>query len=123
MLSPFAKLAPGDSYTWRYEWLATNIGGDFPVVGCNENGVIAEPLRASRTGKGWRLTGRFGAFENAAPHIEWRDANRKPVGTSPLSLKATPLAPLVLNEIIVAPSGARSAVLIAGGELASVELP
>ena len=123
VLSPFAKLAPGESYTWNYEWLATNIGGDFPVVACNENGVVAEPLRASRTGKGWRLTGRFGVFANTAPHIEWRNANRKPVGSSPLTIKATPLAPLALDEIIAAPPGARSAVLITGGELASVELP
>ena len=57
VLSPFVQLEPGQSYTWRYEWYATNIGGDFPVVGCNDAGVIAEPLRASRTGDGWRLTG------------------------------------------------------------------
>ena len=122
VLSPFAKLAPGESYTWNYEWLATTIGGDFPVVGCNENGVVAEPLRASRTGKGWRLTGRFGVFASTVPHIEWRDANRKPLGNSPLRLKATPLAPLILDERIAAPSGAKMAVLIAGGELANVEL-
>ena len=78
VLSPFAKLAPGESYTWSYEWSATNIGGDFPIVGCNENGVVAEPLRARRDGKGWRLTGRFGVFANTTPHIEWRDASRKP---------------------------------------------
>ena len=43
VLSPFARLAPGESYTWRYEWFAANIGGDFPVIGCNDAGVIAEP--------------------------------------------------------------------------------
>jgi len=122
VLSPFAKLAPGESYSWSYEWLATNIGGDFPIVGCNQNGVIAEPLRASRASKGWRLTGRFGVFVGTEPHIEWRDGNRKLIETSPLTLKATPLAPLVLDAMITAPIGARSAVLIAGGELASVEL-
>jgi hypothetical protein len=85
--------------------------------------VIAEPLRASRTASGLRLTGRFGVFAKAKPCIEWRDADGHPLSTSPLRSDATPLASLVLDENCAAPVGARVAVLIAGGELASVELP
>jgi hypothetical protein len=123
LLSPYAKLQPGQSYTWRYDWYACNIGGDFPVCGCNDAGVIAEPLRAGRTASGLRLTGRFGVFATAEPRIEWRDAHRHSLGTSPLRGNATPLGPLAVDENCTAPVGAREAVLIAGSELASVELP
>ena len=123
VLSPFAQLKPGKSYTWHYDWYACNLGGNFPVVGCNDSGVIAEPLRASRTSTGWRLTGRFGVFAPTIPRIEWRDSHRHALGTSQLSRSATPLKPLVLDEALSAPPGACVAALIAGGELARIELP
>lgn len=122
VLSPFARLSPGESYTWCYEWLATNIGGDFPVIGCSADGVIAEPLRAARAGSGWRLTGRFGVFADNMPHIEWRDVHGLVLGKSILQHAATPVKPLVLDETLPAPANARMAVLIAGTELTCVEL-
>ena len=122
LLSPFARLAPGESYTWSYEWFVANIGGDFPVVGCNDAGVIAKPLRATRLSDGWRLTGRFGVFVNSTPHVEWRDSHHHALGTSSLCLNATPLAPLVLDGTFPAPVDASVAALIVGGELATVEL-
>jgi len=122
ILSPLARLAPGESYTWRYEWFATNIGGDFEVEGCNEAGVIVEPLRASRTAAGWRLTGRFGVFARCEPYVEWRDSQLKVLGKSPLRVPATPLEPLLVKETMVAPEGAHVAALIAGNEVDSVEL-
>jgi hypothetical protein len=122
VLSPFVRLAPGESYSWRYEWFATNIGGDLPVVGCNDAGVIAEPMRARRTASGWRLTGRFGVFASSTPHIEWRDANGRVLGKSPLAAKATPVEALTLDAISPAPDGACKAAIVAGNEVASVKL-
>ena len=84
-----------------YEWFAANVGGDFSVVGCNDAGVIAEPLRAARLGDGWRLTGRFGVFANSTPHVEWRDSHRHALGTSSLRCNATPLLPLVLDGTFI----------------------
>lgn len=122
LLSPFAQLKPGQSYTWRYDWYAANTGGDFPVIGCNEAGVIAEPLRANPTATGWRLRGRFGVFAESALHIEWRDGNGHALGRSLLNRNSTPLKPLALDETLVAPAGARTAALFAVGELATVDL-
>jgi hypothetical protein len=122
VLSPLARLGPGKSYTWCYEWFAANVGGDFPVVGCNDAGVIAKPLQATRVGDGWRLTGRFGVFADSSPYVEWRDSNRRALGTSSLRLKATPLEPLVLDVTSSAPAGASLAAMVAGCELATVEL-
>ena len=62
VLSPFARLAPGESYTWRYDWLAANIGGDFPVVDCSEAGITCEPLRTVVAEGTLHLAGRFGVF-------------------------------------------------------------
>ena len=31
VLSPYARLQSGESYSWRYGWYACRIGGDFPV--------------------------------------------------------------------------------------------
>ena len=62
LLSPFARLQPGKSYTWRYQWSACRIGGDFPVIGCSDAGLISQPLTARRNGDRLRLQGRFGVF-------------------------------------------------------------
>jgi hypothetical protein len=130
VLSPLVRLLPGESYTWHYEWFATNIGGDFPVIGCNDTGVIAGPLQAKRTDAGWRLTGRFGVFLSGRPLIQWRDSQGGTLGTIPVRCAATPLKPLVLDETFSAPAGARTAALVieSGGgqtprELARVALP
>ena len=50
VLSPVARLQPGESYTWRYQWSACRIGGDFPVVGCSDAGLISQPLTVRRKG-------------------------------------------------------------------------
>ena len=122
VLSPFATLAPGESYMWRYEWFATSIGGDFPVIGCNDSGIIAEPLCASRQGNRWRLRGRFGVFKKSIPVIEWRDAKGCALGRSPVAAEAGPLQELMLDATVAAPEGACEAALLAGGEVASVKL-
>ena len=130
VLSPLVRLSPGESYTWHYEWFAANIGGDFPVIGCNDTGVIAGPLQAKRTDDGWRLTGRFGVFLSGRPLIQWRDSRDGTLGTIPVRCAATPVKPLELDETFSAPAGARTAALvieISSGqtprELARVVLP
>ena len=123
VLSPYAELKPGRSYTWHYDWYACQIGGSFPVLNCTDAGVVAEPLRAVRDPAGWRLEGRFGVFARANPRLEWRDARGRLVGVQPLHRAATPLEPLVLDEVVSAPAGARVVGLMSGGTLASTELP
>jgi hypothetical protein len=130
VLSPLARIAPGESYTWRYEWFATSIGGDFPIVGCNDAGVISQPLRAEHAAAGWRLTARCGVFVTGTPEIQWRDSHGHTLGTVSLRGLATPLKPLVLDETPSAPVGTSMAVLLiqsGAGQmpcgLASVVLP
>ena len=77
MLSPFFEMPPGETFTWEYEWCATNIGGDYPVVACNELGVVAEPLEVSPVKSGGarrcRITGRFGLFALGKAWLRFAD--------------------------------------------------
>ncbi|MHC4113165.1 MAG: DUF4380 domain-containing protein [Planctomycetota bacterium] len=62
VLSPFAQLDPGESYTYKYEWLSTKIGGDYAIVDCTGAGVVCEPMGAIWKEEKLHLTGRFGVF-------------------------------------------------------------
>ncbi len=71
LISPFFRLEPGASCTWRYEWGAADIGGDFPVVACTSVGIAANPLKATaRNGKA-RLSGRWGVFDQGRARGAW----------------------------------------------------
>jgi len=112
VLSPFAQLAPGQSYTWRYDWYAANLGGDFPVLDCSEAGVIAQPLRAVKDGSQTRLTGRFGVFAPGTLRAEFADARGGLLATQDLPLTVSPLQPLILDTGVAAPANAASVRLL-----------
>jgi hypothetical protein len=99
VLSPFAKLQPGQRYTWDYEWFSTQVGGDFPVVDCTPTGVICQPLRASKTDTGILLEGRLGVFFKGSLVAHYLDASGKQVGSEVLT-KVNPLTPCVLSRVV-----------------------
>jgi hypothetical protein len=105
VLSPLARLAPGESYAWRYEWSAANIGGDFPVVGCNDAGVVAEPLQATADGGKVRLRGRFGTSAEGRLSLVCRAADGRGLKMLVLDAAASPLRPLVLDQAVEVPPG------------------
>jgi hypothetical protein len=115
VLSPFAELRPGQNYTWRYDWLACNIGGDFPVLDCTDVGVVAEPLVATRAGNDLRLQGRFGLF--APGHLEAvvQDARGLPVARQQSPTAVTPLEPAVVRLTLNVPTEATNVVLMLVG--------
>jgi hypothetical protein len=111
VLSPFAQLKPGRSYTWRYDWYACNIGGDFPVVNCTDAGVVAEPLVASTEGDTLQLHGRFGVFAPGRLEVVAQDARGRAVATQRLSAPVTPLAAAVVSATLKVPASATTVVL------------
>ena len=130
VLSPCARLQPGETYRWHYDWYACNIGGDFPVVDCTEVGLVAEPLRAEPAGARLRLKGRFGVFAPGYLHADFCDAQGKTIRKINCDLKASPTEPLVLDKIVQAPPKAKSIKLFLAdkkgkslGALAEVTLP
>ena len=130
VLSPFASLEPGQTYAWQYDWYACNIGGDFPVVGCSEAGLAAEPLTATAEAGQVRLKGRFGVFGSGVVRAEFTDARGQSLRVSDLAPPASPATPLVVDAVLTAPAAATSVKLVlyrpdgkSVGELARAGLP
>ncbi len=91
ILSPFARLEPGHAFTWRYDWYACNLGGDFPVVDCTPAGVASEP-RSARFAEGrLNLQARLGVFAPGAVVGEALDAVGQRLARVPLEPAASPL--------------------------------
>jgi len=112
ILSPFARLQPGETYTWQYEWAACRIGGDFPVVDCSDAGVVSEPLVCRPDGARWRVRGRFGVFHLGRLVLEAYDAQGRVLATKTLVLSATPLKPIVLDRTLDLPPVARRVAVV-----------
>jgi hypothetical protein len=120
ILSPRRELKPGETQAFGFEWCAANLGGDYPVVACNDVGLTAGPLNLENRAGSWRLTGRFGVFSRGALKLEWRAAPGATAGASVIRPSVTPLAPVVLDEIVQPPAGAVKAALVAQDNLGRV---
>ncbi|MGD0094490.1 MAG: DUF4380 domain-containing protein [Planctomycetota bacterium] len=98
VLSPFAELQPGESYTFHLDWYAARIGGNFPVLDCTDVGVSCAEFQAKAAGNQVSFSGRFGVFYPGTLGVVFLDANDKTVGKAALKMSATPLEPLVLTN-------------------------
>ena len=103
LLSPVAQLAPGESYTFGYDWYAAAIGGDYPVLNCSSAGVECEPFTAIVEKNRLRLKGRFGIFCRGTATLVFLDAEDKPLRHPSFQRAVSPLEPLVLAEAIPLP--------------------
>ena len=112
VLSPFARLLPGESFTWRYEWCATNIGGDFPVVDCSDAGVTSEPLTAIGSGGKLSLRGRFGVFSPGTVRAAILDGGGRELRSVDLEREASPLRPLAIEATTELPVGTAAVALV-----------
>lgn len=111
LISPFAQLKPGESYSWRYEWAACRIGGDFPVVDCSEVGLVSEPLSCTAEHDRGQVRGRFGVFYAGRLTLETCDEEKR-LTTELLSTEATPLTPIVIDKKIELPATGRVVALV-----------
>lgn len=98
MLSPLSSLKPGKRCTWRYDWYACNVGGDFPVVACSEVGVTSEPLVAELSGQDLRVRGRFGVFSPGKLVVVLLDGRGRQLETVEVQSEVSPLRPVVLEN-------------------------
>ena len=113
VLSPFADLKPGESYTFHLEWFAARISGNFPVLACTPVGVTCEPLTAKAAAGGrLRLAGRFGVFYAAQAALAALDGDGKDLETIDLRLPVSPLEALVLEKDEPLPARAASVRLV-----------
>lgn len=73
LLSPFARLNSGEVYNWRYQWCASNIGGNYPIVDCTDEAVISQPLRIKRIEGDIRITAHIGVFRAGFMRVMFLD--------------------------------------------------
>jgi hypothetical protein len=110
MISPFAQLKPGESYTWHYDWYACQIGGDYPVLDCAPVGVTCEALTARRAGNKLRIGGRFGVFYTGRVEAVFFDEADRRCGTVNLG-SVSPRQPLLLSAEHFVPAAAHKVAL------------
>lgn len=113
VLSPVSNLKPGQACTWCYDWYACNIGGDFPVLNCNNAGVVAEPLVLTATDRIVRLHGRFGVFAPGYLAAVAIDGEGRAVSTQGVLETVTPLAAATVNCTLALPAGVATVALTA----------
>ena len=98
ILSPFAALSPGESYTFHYDWYAARVPPNSPVVACSDVAVACSSLWAElRDGK-LILDGAYGVFYKANCRLVLLDENDNKVREVSTLLPVTPLEPLVLSQ-------------------------
>jgi arylsulfatase A-like enzyme len=129
VLSPFATLQPGETYTWKYQWYAANVGGDFPVLDVQPGGVTASLLKAKNNGNQLRLDGRFGVFFSGAVDVVYLGKRNRELGRMSLLGSVTPLRQVVVDHAVRPSEGTTSIALdvVAAGDgrsyrLSSVQL-
>jgi len=102
VLSPYAALDPGESYTFCYDWYAAKVPVGSVVVTCTNIGVTCKPLSAElRDGK-LILAGSFGIFYKGNMRLALLDGNDNEIKKAPDELPVTPLQPLILSQIKLA---------------------
>jgi hypothetical protein len=111
VLSPFAALRPGQSYTWCYDWYACHIGGDFPILNCTDAGVVTEPLVATAATDTLTLHGRFGVFAPGLLEVAAQDSSGREVARQRLSARVSPLAAAAVDATLKVSASATTVVL------------
>jgi hypothetical protein len=104
VLSPFARLDPGQSYSWSWEWFTANVGGDYPVLACTPAGLVAEPFTATRHAQSVTLRGRLGVFYAGTLQAEFLDGDNQIIATAPVANRVSPLEAVVLNVDLPTPA-------------------
>ena len=99
ILSPFAALSPGESYTFRYDWYATKVPSNCVLVSCDNLGVTCKRLSAElRAGK-FMLDGEYGIFYKGKLQLVFLDENNNEIKKVPDEPAVTPLEAVILAQM------------------------
>jgi hypothetical protein len=98
VLSPFAALEPGESYTFFYDWYAAKVPTGSGIVACNDVGIACRPLSAKLCDGKLILDGQFGVFYKGSIKPVLLDENGAEIKEGSNKVNVTPLEPLVFGE-------------------------
>jgi hypothetical protein len=101
ILSPFAELQPGQSYTYRYDWYAAKVPVGSAILACNDLGVTCKSLSATLSNGKFIIDGQFGVFYNANCHLVFLDENENEIKKVNGALPITPLQPLIFSQMLL----------------------
>jgi len=100
VLSPFARIEPGESASLHTDWYVTRIGEHLPVIACSPVGVTCKPLQVSRCGHKLALeSGHFGVFELGEAALAFVDADEVEIGRGTARVNVSPKRPLTTEEL------------------------
>lgn len=99
LLSPFATLSPGQTYTFHYDWYAAKVPPGSAVVTCSDIGVTCKPLSARLCNGKLTLDGDFGIFYKGSCRLVLLDKDGNEIKKASDKLPVTPLEPLILSKI------------------------
>ena len=95
---------PGESTTWHYDWFATQVGGNYPVLNCTDAGVTAEPLVAKVGLRKLSLHGRFGVFSPGTVRaVLWHVSGTR-LKTIDLVREVSPCRPVIVQAAVDSPA-------------------
>jgi len=97
LVGPYTELKPGQTTVFHYDWYATTIGGNYPILNCSDVGVICEPFNAIWNKNKLVITGRFGVFLKGAAKLLFIGGEQSSIIITEEVGKVSPLHPLVLN--------------------------
>ncbi|UCE98654.1 MAG: DUF4380 domain-containing protein [Planctomycetota bacterium] len=102
VLSPFASLEPGESYTFHYDWYTAKVPPGSDVTACNDIGVTCKPLSAKLCNGKLVLDGSYGIFYKGSCCLVLLDKDDNEIKKASAELPVTPLKPLILSKIKLA---------------------
>lgn len=99
VLSPFASLEPGESYTFSYDWYSAKVPAGAVVTACSDIGVTCKVLSAEVCDGKLGLDGQFGVFYRGYCRLVLLDEDDGEIKKVRGKVSVTPLKALVLSEI------------------------
>jgi hypothetical protein len=106
LIGPFTTISPGEHSQFSYDWYAANIGGNYPIVACNDVGCSsAEPFVRANGGFA-QLRGRFAVFYKGSAWLEFLNERGAIVYRKLLADHLAPSAPLVVSTSVPMPNKA-----------------
>jgi hypothetical protein len=103
IVSPFAKLAPGEEYHFKLAWHAGSTSG--PISQVSQIGAVHEPLTIVTSSGQSRAQGKFAVFHEGTAVATFYSAAGARVGVVPLG-RVSPLHEFVIDQQLTVPEKA-----------------
>jgi len=98
LIGPYESLEPGESASFRYDWYAAAIGGNYRIWDCNPWAVTCSRLTGGFVEDKVKLSGRFGVFYKGRIELIARDKAGSIVYADPHPVMVTPAKPFVVEN-------------------------